>query len=149
MVLDISVKKFFNIFLILLSLQISAISVFAAELKCAVCGMPISDHAKNHILMNGNDKAPMHVCSLSCVKKTLKHDSNYTKVEVADFNDPEKMISADAAFFLIKSENIKSDLGDKVMGPYFGAFSSQAEATAAQKKYGDGSVIQGIQNAIK
>ncbi len=149
MVFGISLKKVLSIFAILSCVQFFSISLFAEELKCAVCGMPLSEHAKNHIILKGTDKIPMHVCSLSCVKKTLKHDSNYGEIEVPDFNHPEKMLSGDSAFFLIKSEKIRSDLGDKVMGPYFGSFSSHADADAAQKKYGDGSVVHGIQNAIK
>ena len=94
-------------------------------------------------------KTPRHVCSLSCTKKTLKHDSSYNEIEVPDFNHPEKNLPGESAFFLIKSERIRNDLGDKVMGPYFGAFSTQVEADAAQKKYGDGTVVKGMQDAIK
>jgi len=137
----ISLAAMFSIFL--------SIKSFALELKCAVCGMPLEDHSKNHITLKGKDKATMHVCSLSCTKKAMKHDSGLNEVEVVDFNHAEKTLKGDSAFFLIKSEKIKSDLGDKVMGPYFGAFATQTEADTAQKKYGDGVVVVGIQNAIK
>ena len=149
MILDISFKKITRIFLILFCIQAFVISVFAAELKCAVCGMPLGEYSKNHIILKAKGKEPMHVCSLSCAKKMLKHDPSYVEVLVRDFNHPEKTLSGEAAFFLVRSEKIKNDLGDNVMGPYFGSFSSEAEANAAQKKYGEGNVVKGIQNAIK
>lgn len=123
----------------------------AAGMSCAVCGMDLTEQARNHILLSGKSatKSPLHTCSLACTKKALKNDAGLDVIEVRDFNHPEKTVSGDLAFFLIKSEKIKSDLGDMVMGPYFAAFSTKAEAEAAQKKYGDGTVVLGIKNAIK
>ena len=126
-------------------------AVFAEAMKCAVCGMNLEEHARNHIQLSrkSDSQQRMHVCSLACAKKALKHDAGYDVVEVQDFNHPEKTLSGDSAFFLIKSEKIRSDLGDMVMSPYFGAYASKAEADNAQKKYGDGTVVEGIKNALK
>ena len=126
-------------------------SINAADFKCEVCGMKISEHGRNHIVLtssNSSDK-PMHVCSPGCAHKLQKHANQYNKAEVTDFNHVEKMLSGDKSYFLIQSSNIKSDMGPNVMAPYAAAFSSKEEAEAAKKKYGDGTVVLGSDNAFK
>ncbi len=126
-------------------------STWAADFKCSVCSMKIPEHAKNHILLRNQDPhlSPLHVCSIFCAKKAKKYDPKYSKAEVTDFNHPDKTLSAEKAFFLKKSEKIKADLGELAMSPYWGAFSTKAEAQAAQKKYGDGEVVLGFEEALK
>ncbi|HAZ14661.1 MAG: hypothetical protein A2X86_06235 [Bdellovibrionales bacterium GWA2_49_15] len=126
-------------------------SALGAGMTCSVCGMPVAESAKNHLMLQSESatKAPMHVCALSCLKKVVKHDSSYKKIEVADFNHPEKLLPGDKAFFLLKSTKIKSDIGENVMPPYFGAFATEDEAKTAQAKYGEGLIVQGVENAIK
>lgn len=138
----------FIIFLMLTGLA------FAAQTRnCDVCGMIIPEKAKNHIILKNEDsnKKSLHVCSFGCVRKGQKYDSKYTRIEVANFNQPDQFLASDKAFFLIKikSEKIKSDLGNFVMPPYFGAFKTQKETEAAKEKYGDGAVVEGIENAMK
>ncbi|MEK6623322.1 MAG: nitrous oxide reductase accessory protein NosL [Bdellovibrionota bacterium] len=128
-----------------------ACSALAAGTVCSVCGMPLAEHAKNRIVVQTEtaSKEPLHMCALSCLKKTIKHDPRYTKIQVADFNHPDKLIAGDKAFFLLKSTKIKTDIGENVMAPYFGAFATEEEAQTAQKKYGEGVVLQGVENALK
>ena len=122
----------------------------ASELKCEVCGMPIGLHGRNRIvLLEPTGKKPLHVCSPTCARKMRKYDANYSKAEVTDFNRPEKMLQGDRAYFLIQSSKIKSGMGENVMSPYAAAFSTKEEADAAQKKYGDGVVVKGADNAFK
>lgn len=131
------------------SLIVNSIAV-ASEFKCQVCGMSIKEHGRNHILLrNGTQKKSLHVCSASCAKKMRKYDSSYSDVQVTNFNHPEKMLQGDKAYFLIQSSKIKSDMGENVMAPYAAAFSTKEEADAAQKKYGDGVVLKGADNAFK
>ena len=78
-----------------------------------------------------------------------KYDSSYSQVQVIDFNHPDKIIQGDKAYFLIQSSKIRPDMGENVMAPYAGAFGSKEEADAAQKKYGDGVVVKGADNAFK
>ncbi len=127
------------------------LSSWAAELKCDVCGMPIHDHGRNHVVLSGDssDLKPMHVCSPACAKKVRKHDAKYSKAEVTDFNHPDKTIPGDKAYFLIQSSKIKSDMGADVMAPFAAAFATKEEAEAAKAKYGDGVVVQGAENAFK
>lgn len=143
------------------SLMLSS-ALWAADTKCSVCGMKIAEISRNHIiLMNESlqkeaqkeaqketQKEILHVCSLSCVHKVRKHDTRYSNASVADFNHPESYIDADQAFFLIQSKKIKADLDATVMPPYFGAFKTLEEAQAALKKYGDGQIVQGLNNAV-
>lgn len=125
--------------------------LYAEGQKCAICNMPLEKHAKNDISALSRDptKPAMHLCSLPCLKKLLNHDPSYQTIEVADFNHPDRRIPGDKAFFLIKSEKIKSDITGPVMGPYFGAFASREDAETAKKKYSEGLVVEGISNAIK
>lgn len=136
----------FVIFLMLTGLA------FAAQTRnCDVCGMIIPEKARNHVVLKNEDsnKKSLHVCSFGCVQKGQKYDSKYKIIEVANFNQPDQFLDADQAFFLIKSKKIKPDLGNFVMPPYFGAFKTQKEAEAAKEKYGDGAVVEGIENAMK
>lgn len=128
--------------------------VQAADFKCDICGMPINEHGRNHIILrssspNNDTDKPMHVCSPSCAHKLQKHAVQYCKAEVTDFNHPDKILSGDVAYFLIQSSKIKSDMGANVMAPYAAAFSTKEEAEAAKKRYGDGIVVQGSANAFK
>lgn len=122
----------------------------AGEVKCQACGMSINDHGRNHIFLRSNSQnKSLHACSPSCAKKMRKYDSSYSEVQVVDFNHPEKIINGDEAYFLIRSSKIKSDMGENVMAPYAAAFATEEEADAAQKKYGDGVVVKGADNAFK
>lgn len=132
-------------------LMLTGLAFTAQTRNCDVCGMMIAEKAKNHIVLKNEDsnKKSLHVCSFGCLRKGQKYDSKYRKIEVSNFNQPDQFLPADKAFFLIKSEKIKPDLGNFVMPPYFGAFKTQKEAVAAKEKYGDGAVVEGIENAMK
>lgn len=122
----------------------------AADLSCGVCGMSIPAGAKNHIVLKSSQaKTTLHVCSPTCARKAKKHDSTLAEAEVADFNHPGTSLPGSKAFFLIKSDKIKGDMGEMAMAPYAAAFATQEEALAAQKKYGDGKVVQGLEAALK
>lgn len=123
----------------------------AADLKCDVCGMPISEHGCNLVTLSSSaagDK-PMHVCSPTCAHKLQKHAPQYSKAEVTDFNHTEKVLTGDKAYFLMQSSKIKSEMGPNVMAPYAAAFATKEEAEAAKAKYGDGVVVQGSDDAFK
>lgn len=129
---------------------LKGIAAQAAELKCDVCGMQISEHGRNHVILKSiSGKKSQHVCSPICARKLRKYDADYAKAEVTDFNHTEKMLQGDKAYFLIQSSKIKSDMGENVMAPYAAAFSTKEEADVAQKKYGDGVVVKGADNAFK
>ncbi len=132
----------------ILSLSISAL---AADLHCSICSMKIPQSSKNHLVLKNLDpkKPSLHACSLSCATKARKYDPKYAQIEVSNFNHPDEFLSGEKAFFLMKSEKIQADLGPMAMLPYFGAFSTKAEAEAAQKKYGDGVIVQGFEGALK
>ncbi len=125
--------------------------LWAADVDCDVCGMIIKDKVSNHFILKKatvTEKA-LNACSIPCVTKAKKSSAHYTKVEVSDFNHPGKFLDGDKAFFLIKSKNLKKDLGDMVMPPHVVACATKEEAAAAQKKYGDGKVVQGFDNVLK
>ena len=124
--------------------------VRAADITCAVCGMNIPEHARHHIILkrDGSGKPSLHVCSPSCARKAKKHD-HYSAGEIIDFNHPDKFLSVSQAYFLTKSENIKKGMGDSAMPPYLAAFATKEEAEVAQKRFGDGIVVQGFDNALK
>ena len=130
--------------------QLSSYS-WAIDTNCSVCGMTISEDSRNHILLKkeASEPTPLHICSASCAHKAKKHDPKLTQSQVSDFNHPDRFIPGDQAFFLIKSDKIKADLGPRAMPPYFGAFATKAEADVAQKKYGDGEIVQGFDNVVK
>lgn len=148
--MTLSMNTFLKGFLFMV-LSFSSGLVFASEIKCGICSMKISEQSRNHIILKSeiSGKEPLHVCSLSCVHKARKYDAKYTKSEVSDFNHPEKFLPGEKAFFLVQSKKIKTDLGAMAMVPYFGAFDKKEEADSAQKKYGDGIVVQGIENALE
>ena len=125
--------------------------IWTANLNCDVCGMTLSENAKNHIVLKNEavEKNTLHVCSFTCFLKAKKNAPKYSKVEISDFNNPGKFLDADKAFFLVKSAKIKKDLGELVMPPYFGAFATKQLAETAKAKYGDGIVVRGIDNAAK
>lgn len=128
-----------------------AVSAWAAEIHCDICGMTIPERARNHVVLKSaepNAKV-MHLCSLSCVRKARKHDPKLSKAEIADFNRPEAMLPGDKAFFLIQSQKIKADMGEMAMAPYVVGFRTKQEAEAAKAKYGDGIVVEGAENAFK
>ncbi|MEK6704174.1 MAG: hypothetical protein AABZ06_00125 [Bdellovibrionota bacterium] len=137
-------------FLIMFCLLNTVSISFAGDHKCGVCNMKIGEQSKHHVVLSdeAGSKAPLHVCSLSCVNKARKHDSGYSKSQVSDFNNPEKLLPGEDAFFLMKSEKIKQDLDDMAMPPFFGAFKTKAEADAAKKKYGDGVIVKGLGAAL-
>lgn len=126
-----------------------AVSAWAADTRCDICGMAIPDHARNHLILKSTHAKEFHTCSLSCVRKAKRHDPTLSQAEVVDFNHPEKWLSGEKAFFLIQSEKIKVDLGEMAMPPYIAAFRTQKEAEAARVKYGEGRVVQGLENALK
>ncbi|MBI2608767.1 MAG: hypothetical protein HYW47_04110 [Deltaproteobacteria bacterium] len=138
-------------FLILTSCMLLSLSIWAVDIDCDVCGMVIKDKAPNHFILKkavASEKA-LNACSIPCVKKAKKSSAQYTKIEVPDFNHPGKFLDGEKAFFLIKSKNVKKDLGDMVMPPHVVAFTTKEEALASQKKYGDGEVVQGLEKALK
>ena len=124
---------------------------FAADINCDVCGMKIEQKGRNHMLLKHDeaDKKTLNVCSIPCLLKARKHDSQYTKVEMINFNNPEKFLAGDKAFFLVKSKKIKADLGDMVMPPHIVALSTKKETDAVLKKYDDGTIVQGFENVLK
>lgn len=126
-------------------------ALLAADVDCDVCGMKIEQKGRNHILLKNEvaTQKTLHVCSIPCLQKARKHDSKYTKMEMVDFNNSEKWISGEKAFFLIKSKKIKVALGEMVMPPYIGAFATKKEANTALQKYNDGTLVQGFENALK
>src|SRR3989344_6762635 len=85
----------------------------ASTVRCNACGMDIAEESRNHFLLSFLDtsKPAHHVCSLACLKKIQTYNSNYSKIEISDFNSPKKFLNADEAFFLMKSEKIKKTLG--------------------------------------
>lgn len=122
-------------------------SVIAADLKCGICGMKIPENAKNHIILK-HDSQTLHICSPVCALKAKKYDSKFTQADIADFNHPEHMLSGTKVSCLVKSEKIKEDIGSLAMAPHLACFVSKNEAEVAQKKYGDGTVIEGFENAL-
>ncbi|MCM2279876.1 MAG: nitrous oxide reductase accessory protein NosL [Oligoflexia bacterium] len=144
-------KHFKALLSLVISLLMLSSVALAAQLHCDVCGMTIPEKARHYIMLKAPAGAPkpLHVCSASCLKKAKKGEPKYTQADFADFNHPEKFVSGDKAFFLIKSSKIKADLGEMAMPPYIGAFSTKAEAEAAKAKYGDGEVVQGLESALK
>lgn len=119
--------------------------VFAADIKCDVCGMKFADHAKHEVVLTSADGTKvMHTCSLTCAHKARKYDAKLSKVQVTDFNHPEISIAGDKAFY-IKSANLKSEVGDATMPPYFAAFGTRAEAEVAQKKYDQAKIFEGFE----
>ncbi len=134
-------KKLFVFALMFLSL-----SSWAKGIDCNICGMLIEDNAPNHFILT--EKEPVHACSIPCVNKAKKGVPT-AKIQISDFNHREKLLDGSRSFFLIGSKNIKKDMGDMVMPPYVAAFSTKVEAVAAQKKYGDGRVVEGIDAVLK
>ncbi|MGK5086970.1 nitrous oxide reductase accessory protein NosL [Bdellovibrionota bacterium FG-2] len=137
--------------LLALTLMSLSIAVWASDNHCDVCGMIIPEHAKNHIVLHGSDSSAKgyHICSASCARKIRKNDPKLSKSEVADFNHPDSFLSGNKAFFLIQSQNIKSDMGEMAMPPLIAGFQTKKEAEAARTKYGDGVVVEGFENALK
>lgn len=142
-------KQIFKYFIAMTLLAQGAL--WAAEMRCDVCGMSIPEHAKNHIVLETPVKGGkmMHVCSVSCLKKGMKHNPDMKKTEFANFNKPDQFLDGDRAFFLKGSDKIKSDIGEMAMPPYLGAYETKKDADAARAKYGEGSVVQGVENALK
>lgn len=143
-------KLFFTSFVTLGILGFGNLS-WGADIKCDVCHMTIPQNARHHIILKNDNpaKTPLHICSLSCVLKARKFDSKYSKIDIADFNHPEKFLNGETAFFLIKSSKIKSDLGEMAMPPYLAAFATKEEAKSVHTKYGDGEVTQGFESVLK
>jgi hypothetical protein len=144
-------RIFFKMFgLTSVTLLIFQLCAWAADFSCDACGMKIAAQARNHVAlkMESQETKTMHFCSLSCLKKAQKH-LPAGKVELSDFNHPERLIPAEKAFYLVNSEKIKAEMGDMVMPPYVGVFATRPEADAAQKKLGDGSIVQGLENVLK
>jgi len=139
------------VFSLLLAALYLSVSFAAADINCDVCGMKIEQRGRNHMLLKHvqTDKKTLNVCSIPCLLKARKHDSQYTKVEIINFNNPEKFLAGDKAFFLVKSKKIKAALGDMVMPPHVVALSTKKEADAVLKKYPDGTIVQGFENALK
>ena len=138
------------VFVLLLLVDFVPLFAGAGELHCGVCGMTLPENAKNHIILKSKGKKePLHVCSPSCAHKAKKYDPSLTEADVVDFDHPGKSLDGNKAFFLIKSEKIKTDMGEMAMAPYAAAFGTKEEALAAQKKYGDGKVVQGLKEAFK
>ncbi|MBI3017167.1 MAG: nitrous oxide reductase accessory protein NosL [Deltaproteobacteria bacterium] len=126
-------------------------TVFTAETRCNVCSMNISQNSRQHFVVQEESlgKEPFHVCSVICLRKLKQFNSKLSNIEVALFNDPLKFIKSEKAFFLVKSEKIKADAGPMAMPPIAAAFATKKEADTAQKKYGDGTVVLGFENALQ
>lgn len=128
------------------------ILALASDTHCEVCHMLIPQNARSHVVLatgKSHEDPHLHVCSVSCVAKAKKNGFKYTRVEIIDFNHPEKFLDGHKAFFIVNSKKIKADMGDMAMPPYFAAFATKKEAEAAQKKYGDGALAQGFEEALK
>lgn len=128
-----------------------AVAVHAAETNCDICGMKIPGRARNHMVLMKSEpgEKSLHVCSLGCARKARKHDPKFTRAEIADFHRPESMLAGDKAYLLIRSEKIKADMGEMAMAPYVAGFRTKKEAEAARAKYGDGVVVEGVENLFK
>ena len=126
-------------------------TVFAAETRCNVCSMNISENSRQHFVVREESlgKEPLHVCSVICLRKIKQFNSKISNIETSLFNDPLKFAKSDKAFFLVKSEKVKSDAGPMAMPPIAAAFATKKEADVAQKKYGDGTVVLGLENALQ
>lgn len=113
--------------------------------------MEITPQAKNLIRFQSAhaDHSEMHVCSMTCAKKIRKQKPELTQIQVINFNEPSEFLIGQDAYFLMKSKNIKKDMGANAMAPYLAAFKTEAEAQSAQKKYGDGEVVHGIESVLK
>lgn len=145
-------KKIKHMMVVLVIAGLSQWVIAATEMHCDICGMIIPDKAKNHIVLkkeNDKNAKVYHVCSKICLVTAKKNNPDHKKIEMVDFNHPEKFINGEKAFVLKGSEKIKADIGEMAMAPYLGAFSTKKEAEAAQKKYGDGHVVEGVENALK
>ena len=136
-----------RIFAFLICLFSSVLAV-ATNFTCDVCGMTVPNRTEIVLKDPTPGAKALHVCSLSCFRKARKL-KEYFSADVANFNHPDKLLPADNAYFLIKSEKIKPDLGELAMPPYFGAFATKKDADAAQVRYGYGQVVQGLNEAIK
>ncbi len=123
----------------------------AADLHCDVCSMKILESSSQHFLIKAasSEKKPLHVCSVTCLHKMKSTNSELGKVEITSFKSPQRGLPAEKAFFLVKSENVKKDVDSMTMPPLIAAFSTKKEAEDAQKKYGDGIVVSGIENVLK
>ncbi len=125
-------------------------TLIAAETSCHVCSMKILDTSRQHFLVQETaGKEPLHVCSVTCLHKFKKFNPKISNIEISNFNDPSKFLKADKTFFLVKSEKIKEDMGSMAMPPIAAAFATKKEAETAQKKYGDGTIVLGLEEALK
>ena len=131
-------------------LWILCASALASETACDVCSMKISENSRQHFLVQAPAlaKKPLHVCSVICLRK-INTSLKPSTIEVSEFNHPQKFLKADKAFFLVKSEKIKGDAGPLAMPPIVAAFATKKEAESAQKKYGDGHIVLGLENALQ
>src|SRR3990167_1144579 len=107
------IKKISYVFSFTLLMICFYTTVFAAETACNVCSMKILDNSRQHFLVQETSlgKEPLHVCSVTCLHKLRKFNPNISKIDISNFNDPSKFLKADKAFFLVKSEKVKSDAG--------------------------------------
>lgn len=136
-----------HVFIVVFLCSISAI---AQDLHCDICGMKIAANSKNHLVLQGGaGSKEYHLCSVSCVRKARKYDPKLSEIKIVDFNRPETFIEGKKAFFLIESQKIKTELGEMAMPPFVVGFRSKNEAEVVQAKYGDGWVVEGVENAIK
>src|SRR3989338_32376 len=78
-------------------------TVFAAETRCNVCSMNISENSRQHFVVREESlgKEPLHVCSVICLRKMKHFNSKISNIEVSLFNDSLKFMKADKAFFLV------------------------------------------------
>ena len=123
-----------------------ACSALAAGTVCSVCGMPLAEHAKIGLVQTETASKNLYICPFLS-QKTIKHDPRYTKIQVADFNHPDKLIAGDKAFFLLKHKKSRQTL-EKTMAPYFGALPQKKRPDSPKEIWGR-VVIQGVENALK
>jgi copper chaperone NosL len=105
--------------------------------QCAFCSMAIvqKTHASQLVTDKGKQyKFDAIECMVNYVKNSPEKAKNASLL-VADYNQPEKMISAEEATYLI-SKNLPSP-----MGAYLTAFKTKADAKEVQKKL-DGKIFQ-------
>lgn len=113
--------------------------------------MKIPDGVRIHLILKSGAPGaePRHLCSLSCAKKLRKHDPSLTRAEVVDFNHPDRFLASDQVFLLIGTDKLRGDVGGGVMAPYAAGFGTREEAEAQRRKYGEGQIIQGLENLLK
>ena len=138
-------KALFFLFALLTPLSIfGAISNLAADTKCPVCRMEISQQPKtaySTVRDEKGKKETVHLCSYSCAHAfhTAKPQG---ALDAHDFETGEA-VGANDAWYVVKSKKIDVEVGFS-MAPIIAAFKDEARAKAFQEKLKDGKVVHGL-----